>query len=96
MQIGVLTGGGDCPGLNAVIRAVVRKGVQVTVIGSSDSGTGGEGHSRARRCRWTSRHVRGILPQGGTILGSIRTNPYKARGRERAVSREGRERGWTA
>jgi len=76
MRIGVLTGGGDCPGLNAVIRAIVRKGA------------GNHGHKFVGyRDGWRGPleddsqplgvpEVRGILPRGGTILGSSRTNPF--------------------
>jgi phosphofructokinase-like protein len=77
MRIGVLTGGGDCPGLNAVIRAVVRKGVGVyghEFVGYRDGWRGPlEGDSRPLGVP----EVRGILPRGGTILGSSRTNPFK-------------------
>jgi ATP-dependent phosphofructokinase / diphosphate-dependent phosphofructokinase len=77
MRIGVLTGGGDCPGLNAVIRAVVRKGVATygyDVVGFRDGWRGPlEGQTRPLGIA----EVRGILPRGGTILGSSRTNPFK-------------------
>jgi 6-phosphofructokinase 1 len=77
MRIGVLTGGGDCPGLNAVIRAVVRKGVGTyghDFVGFKDGWRGPiEGNTRPLGVA----DVRGILPRGGTILGSSRTNPYK-------------------
>jgi ATP-dependent phosphofructokinase / diphosphate-dependent phosphofructokinase len=75
MRLGILTGGGDCPGLNAVIRAVVRKAT-------------GEGHAvTGFRYGWagvladdavelTHDRTTGILPRGGTILGTSRTNPY--------------------
>jgi ATP-dependent phosphofructokinase / diphosphate-dependent phosphofructokinase len=80
MRIGVLTGGGDCPGLNAVIRAVVRKGVSVyghEFLGYRDGWRGPlEGDSRPLGIP----EVRGILPRGGTILGSSRTNPLKEEG----------------
>jgi ATP-dependent phosphofructokinase / diphosphate-dependent phosphofructokinase len=76
MRIGVLTGGGDCPGLNAVIRAVVRKGVGVyghEFVGYRDGWRGPlEGDSGPLGVP----EVRGILPRGGTILGSSRTNPF--------------------
>jgi ATP-dependent phosphofructokinase / diphosphate-dependent phosphofructokinase len=76
MRIGVLTGGGDCPGLNAVIRAIVRKGVAVhghEFVGYRDGWRGPlEGDSRPLGVP----EVRGILPRGGTILGSSRTNPF--------------------
>ncbi|HEY0486211.1 MAG TPA: 6-phosphofructokinase [Mycobacteriales bacterium] len=80
MRIGVLTGGGDCPGLNAVIRAVVRKGVTAyghEFLGFRDGWRGPlEGDSRPLG----SEDVDGILSRGGTILGSSRTNPYKVDG----------------
>ncbi|WP_311209279.1 MULTISPECIES: 6-phosphofructokinase [unclassified Aeromicrobium] len=80
MRIGVLTGGGDCPGLNAVIRAVVRKGVQTfgdEFIGFRD-GWRGPLEDDARELGIAD--VRGILPRGGTILGSSRTNPFAVEG----------------
>jgi len=80
MRIGVLTGGGDCPGLNAVIRAVVRKGVGVhgyDFVGFRDGWRGPIDNDVAPL---GVEQVRGILPRGGTILGSSRTNPYKIDG----------------
>src|SRR3954453_16053759 len=77
MRIGVLTGGGDCPGLNAVIRAVVRKGVGFygpEVVGFRD---GWKGPLENITMPLGVPEVRGILPRGGTILGSSRTNPFK-------------------
>lgn len=77
MRIGVLTGGGDCPGLNAVIRAVVRKGLGEyghEFVGFRD---GWRGPLEGDTCPLDVQAVRGILPRGGTILGSSRTNPYK-------------------
>ena len=75
MRIGVLTGGGDCPGLNAVIRAVVRKGIDQhghSILGFRD---GWRGPIENVSEELTIESVRGILPRGGTILGSSRTNP---------------------
>ncbi|WP_426244166.1 6-phosphofructokinase [Nocardioides sp. LHG3406-4] len=76
MRVGVLTGGGDCPGLNAVIRAVVRKGVHehgFEFVGYRDGWKGPlEGLSKPLGIE----ECRGILPRGGTILGSSRTNPF--------------------
>jgi 6-phosphofructokinase 1 len=75
-----LTGGGDCPGLNAVIRAVVRKGVQeygFEFVGFRD---GWRGPLEGDTVPLDVQAVRGILPRGGTILGSSRTNPLKADG----------------
>ena len=80
MRIGVLTGGGDCPGLNAVIRAVVRKGVQEyghEFIGFRD---GWKGPLEGFTMPLDIGTVRGILPLGGTVLGSSRTNPFKIDG----------------
>jgi ATP-dependent phosphofructokinase / diphosphate-dependent phosphofructokinase len=76
MRVGVLTGGGDCPGLNAVIRGVVRRahGYGDGVIGFRD---GWRGPIENDVEPLTLEAVRGILPQGGTILGSSRTNPFK-------------------
>jgi ATP-dependent phosphofructokinase / diphosphate-dependent phosphofructokinase len=75
MRVGVLTGGGDCPGLNAVIRAVVRTGVaehEMEFIGFRD---GWRGPLEGDTMVLDVDAVRGILPRGGTILGSSRTNP---------------------
>ena len=84
MQIGVLTGGGDCPGLNAVIRAIARKGIDFlghTFVGFRD---GWLGVVEDDAVDLTIEGTRGILPRGGTILGSSGTNPYRLeRGPER-------------
>jgi 6-phosphofructokinase 1 len=80
MRIGVLTGGGDCPGLNAVIRAVVRKGSEVyghEFVGFRD---GWKGPLEGLTMPLDIAATRGILPRGGTILGSSRTNPLKVDG----------------
>ena len=76
-RIGVLTGGGDCPGLNAVIRAVVRKGVNQyghAIIGYR---FGWRGPLEGLTMPLTTDNTSGILHRGGTILGSSRTNPFK-------------------
>ena len=80
MKVGVLTGGGDCPGLNAVIRAVVRKGemhFDDSFVGFAD---GWKGAVENLTLPLNVERCRGILPKGGTILGSSRTNPYKIDG----------------
>jgi ATP-dependent phosphofructokinase / diphosphate-dependent phosphofructokinase len=80
MRVGVLTGGGDCPGLNAVIRAVVRKGEVKhgdEFVGFLD---GWRGVIEGRTMALDVERCRGILPRGGTILGTSRTNPYKIEG----------------
>src|SRR4051794_12267922 len=77
VRIGVLTGGGDCPGLNAVIRAIVRKGIDQhghTIVGFHD---GWRGPLEKAWGELTVESTRGILPRGGTILGTSRTNPFK-------------------
>jgi len=80
MRIGVLTGGGDCPGLNAVIRAAVRKGSEIyghSFVGFRD---GWKGPLESVTMPLDVSTTRGILPRGGTILGSSRTNPLKVDG----------------
>jgi 6-phosphofructokinase 1 len=86
MRIGVLTGGGDCPGLNAVIRAIVRKGVGEyghEFLGYRD---GWRGPLQRDSRPLGVPEVRGILPRGGTILGSSRTNPFKEDGGAEAIA----------
>jgi 6-phosphofructokinase 1 len=76
----LLTGGGDCPGLNAVIRAVVRKGERHygdELVGFRD---GWKGVLEDLTMPLDVERCRGILPRGGTILGTSRTNPYKVDG----------------
>src|SRR5438132_7041288 len=77
MRIGMLTGGGDCPGLNAVIRAVVRKGEGVYGHNLIGFRHGWRGVIECQTVALTVSTTRGILHRGGTILGTSRTNPYK-------------------
>ena len=77
MRIGVLTGGGDCPGLNAVIRAIVRKGVDTHGHEFVGFKYGWAGVLNQDTMPLTRESTRGILHRGGTILGSSRTNVYK-------------------
>jgi len=80
MRVGLLTGGGDCPGLNAVIRAVVRKGERHygdELVGYLD---GWKGVLERKTKVLDVERCRGILPRGGTIIGTSRTNPYKVEG----------------
>ena len=80
MRVAMLTGGGDCPGLNAVMRAVARKGeLQYgdELIGFLD---GWKGVLEKRTTPLGVEQLRGTLPRGGTIIGSSRTNPYKVEG----------------
>jgi 6-phosphofructokinase 1 len=78
-KIGILTGGGDCPGLNAVIRAVTRRshdrGDEVLAVRE-----GWRGLVADRVEPLGLREISGILPRGGTIIGTTRTNPYKIDG----------------
>jgi phosphofructokinase-like protein len=78
MRIGVLTGGGDCPGLNAVIRAAVRKGEGVHGHNLVGFRHGWRGVMDGETTDLTVATTRGLLPRGGTILGSSRTNPFTA------------------
>jgi phosphofructokinase-like protein len=80
MRVAMLTGGGDCPGLNAVMRAVVRKGERVfgdELVGFVD---GWRGVIEGNTLPLSVEALRGTLPRGGTILGTSRTNPYKIDG----------------
>ncbi|MGA1839143.1 MAG: 6-phosphofructokinase [bacterium] len=80
MRVGILTGGGDCPGLNAVIRAIVRKGIDSygdELIGIKH---GWAGLINDVMGTLGKNQISGILPRGGTILGTSRTNPFKVEG----------------
>jgi len=77
MKVGILSGGGDAPGINAVIRAVVRKGIHnygYEVVGIKD---GWNGLLKGEYMQLDLNSVSGILPRGGSILGTSRTNPFK-------------------
>jgi 6-phosphofructokinase 1 len=92
MKVAVLTGGGDCPGLNAVIRAVVRRASEhgFEMMGLRD---GWKGLLEDSHFRLTRETTSGILHRGGTILGTSRVNPFKVEGGlekvKRAVERNG-------
>ncbi len=80
MKVGILSGGGDAPGINAVIRAVVRKGIQnygYRFVGVRD---GWLGPIEGLFVPLTLKETSGILPRGGSILGNSRTNPFKREG----------------
>ena len=83
-RIGILTGGGDCPGLNPVIRAVVRKALQAgfEIVGIKN---GWKGLVENDTMPLNINTISGILPKGGTILGTSRTNPYKQEGQLQKV-----------
>ena len=85
MRVGVLTGGGDCPGLNAVLRALVRKGERHygdEIIGFSDAW---DGVMERRTLPLTVESMRGTLPRGGTVLGTRRGSPFDVEGGVEAV-----------
>ena len=86
MKVAILTGGGDCPGLNAVIRAVVRRGEQhgLEFTGIRE---GWRGLLENNHFRLTREAISGILHLGGTILGTSRTNPFKKEGGPERVIR---------
>src|SRR5215211_2717385 len=94
-RVGVLTGGGDCPGLNAVIRAVTRRSLDrgYEVLGVRD---GWRGLVDGRFQPLGPREISGILPRGGTILGTTRTNPYKSEGGVERVLSSFQAQGLTA
>ncbi|MEU8761865.1 ATP-dependent 6-phosphofructokinase [Streptomyces sp. NPDC048659] len=85
MRVGVLTGGGDCPGLNAVIRAVVRKGVQENGWSFTGFRDGWRGVVEGDTVPLDVAAVRGILPRGGTVLGASRTDPFATEGGVRRI-----------
>ena len=80
MRLGLLTGGGDCPGLNAVIRAVVRKAIMHYGWEVYGIKNGWAGFVAGDADPLNLNKVSGILPKGGTILGTSRTNPFKKEG----------------
>src|ERR1700752_3142487 len=94
-NIGILTGGGDCPGLNAVIRAVVRRadaaGWDVAAVRE-----GWRGLVEPIFEDLGPQQVSGILPRGGTIIGTSRTNPFKAEGAVERVLQNFADRGLDA
>lgn len=95
MKIGILTGGGDCPGLNSVIRALVKKAINKgnEVIGIN---YGWKGLLEKNTKPLTLKSVSGILPKGGTMLGTSRTNPYKEEGGSDAAKNNFKELGLDA
>ena len=94
-KVGVLTGGGDCPGLNAVIRAVTRRSLHRghDVVGVRE---GWRGLVDGRFEPLDYRAISGILPRGGTIIGTSRTNPFKIDGGAERVLENFRENGLDA
>ena len=95
-RIGILTGGGDCPGLNAVIRGIVRKGINKQGHEFVGFRYGWAGVLKNDAMELTNETTRGILHRGGTILGSSRTNPFKVDGGVDQVRESMRARGLNA
>ena len=85
MRIGVLTGGGDCPGLNAVIRAIVQRAIKSNGWAVTGIRHGWRGLLTREVQPLDLKSVAGILPRGGTILGTSRTNPYNEPDGERRI-----------
>jgi 6-phosphofructokinase 1 len=93
VKVGVLSGGGDAPGINAVIRAVVRKGINnygYEIIGIKD---GWRGLVEGLFMPLNLETISGILPRGGSILGTSRTNPFKREGDPQKVVDNAMEKG---
>ena len=85
-RIGILTGGGDCPGLNAVIRAIVRKGLKEEGCECAGILRGWRGLLDGLTRPLTVDSVSGILPRGGTILRTSRTNPFASAGGPKRIA----------
>ena len=93
MKVGILSGGGDAPGINAVIRAVVRKGFQHyrdEVVGIKD---GWRGLLEGEFLPLDLKSASGILPRGGSILGTSRTNPFKQENGARKILKNAKKTG---
>ena len=93
MRLGVLTGGGDCPGLNAVIRAIVHRAIKGQGWSVWGVRHGWRGLLQGEVEQLDLKAVAGILPRGGTILGTSRTNPYREPGGEARIKAELKSRG---
>ena len=93
MKVGILSGGGDAPGINAVIRAVVRKGIRnygYEIVGIRD---GWRGLIESEFIPLGLEAISGMLPRGGSILGTSRTNPFKHEGGAQKIMRNVKENG---
>jgi phosphofructokinase-like protein len=93
MKVGILSGGGDAPGINAVIRAVVRKGIQdygYEILGIRD---GWHGLLEKDLTPLDLKSVSGILPRGGSIIGTSRTNPFKRENGPETIGENARKAG---
>jgi 6-phosphofructokinase 1 len=93
MRVGILSGGGDAPGINAVIRAIVRKGIQnfgYQIVGIKD---GWHGLLQGEYLPLDLKAASGILPRGGSILGTSRTNPFKDKGGPEKILKNAKKAG---
>ncbi len=96
MKVGILSGGGDAPGINAVIRAVVRKGIRnygYEIVGIGD---GWRGLIEGKLVPLDLQAISGMLPRGGSILGTSRTNPFKNEGGAQKILKNVKENGLDA
>ena len=96
MKVGILSGGGDAPGINAVIRAIVRKGVQnygYELVGIKD---GWNGLLEGGFLQLDLKAVSGLLPRGGSILGTSRTNPFKKENGPERILKNAKKAGMVA
>jgi phosphofructokinase-like protein len=96
VKVGILSGGGDAPGINAVIRAVVRKGIQdygYEIVGIKD---GWRGLIEGKFAPLDLEAISGMLPRGGSILGTSRTNPFKNEGGTQKILKNVKENGLDA
>ena len=93
MKVGILSGGGDAPGINAVIRAVVRKGIRnygYEIVGIRD---GWRGLIEGEFISLDLKVISGMLPRGGSVLGTSRTNPFKNEGGAQKILKNVKENG---
>lgn len=96
MKVAVLSGGGDAPGINAVIRAVVRKGIESYSYEMVGVRNGWQGLVENEFVTLNLDEIAGILPRGGSILGTSRTNPFKHKGGVQKILRNAKENGLDA
>lgn len=96
MKVAVLSGGGDAPGINAVIRAVVRKGIESYGYEMVGVRNGWQGLVENEFITLSLDEIAGILPRGGSILGTSRTNPFKHKGGVQKILRNAKENGLDA
>jgi 6-phosphofructokinase 1 len=96
MKVGILSGGGDAPGINAVIRAVVRKGIRRYGYELVGIGHGWRGLIEAKFIPLDLEAISGLLPRGGSILGTSRTNPFRNEGGAKRILKNVKDNGLDA